>query len=91
MLLNSVVENGYSSVLIMEDDMDWDVRIKSQLLQVAKGARYLQPSSKMDVSPYGDDWDVLWLGHCGEVFPETLEENRDKPTADPDIIAISRK
>jgi hypothetical protein len=20
-------------------------------------------------SPYGDDWDVLWLGHCGMCFP----------------------
>ncbi|KAK7983326.1 hypothetical protein PG989_010728 [Apiospora arundinis] len=23
-------------------------------------------------SPYGDDWDILWLGHCGETFPERI-------------------
>ena len=21
------------------------------------------------VSPYGDEWDILWLGHCGHIFP----------------------
>ena len=34
------------------------------------------------VSPFGDDWDVLWLGHCGTEFPRhppSLESGRDPP------------
>lgn len=107
----------------MEDDVDWDVRIKSQLQLFAQAARaFTQPAvsrpcharsrstrgcdrkqlwkvplaqaesfnpptatestvvelpvSRLRVgnlkptkSPYGDDWDVLWLGHCGTEFP----------------------
>ncbi|RYP15339.1 hypothetical protein DL765_005773 [Monosporascus sp. GIB2] len=42
-------------------------------------------------SPYGRDWDLLWLGHCGEVFPELLDENKSQPTDDPEIRYMSRK
>lgn len=78
-----IVEEDLDTVLIMEDDMDWDVRLKAQLKQVASGTRSLlesrddNPNTKPN-SPYGNDWDILWLGHCGEVFPETLEENLNK-------------
>ncbi|KAK3186261.1 hypothetical protein K4F52_005025 [Lecanicillium sp. MT-2017a] len=30
---------------------------------------YLRPTTNPTLSPYGDDWDVLWLGHCGMHFP----------------------
>ncbi|KAG9246189.1 hypothetical protein BJ878DRAFT_498189 [Calycina marina] len=88
--IRTVVEEGYASALIMEDDMDWDVRLKKQLVEFAKGASYLQ-YSREDASPYGDDWDVLWLGHCGEVFPETLDEYKEVSATDPGILALSRK
>ena len=26
-------------------------------------------------SPYGDNWEVLWLGHCGERFPEVERDS----------------
>lgn len=88
--VRSIIERNLSSALIMEDDMDWDVRLKSQLTQVAAGTRHLQslppyiPPSTADISsrpylstsPYGTDWDLLWLGHCGEIFPDTLPENQ---------------
>lgn len=73
---SSIVENQISSALIMEDDMDWDAHLKSQLQGVARGARRIFPEpSRHPNSPYGDNWDILWLGHCGEPFPENLEEN----------------
>jgi hypothetical protein len=80
----------------MEDDMDWDVRLKSQLKLMALGTRHLQYTSAKTSppsggSPYGNEWDILWLGHCGEVFPEQLEENASKSPTDPDLISISRK
>ena len=34
---------------------------------------------------------MLWLGHCGEVFPETLDEYKEIPSTDPSIVALSRK
>ena len=87
----------------MEDDIDWDVRIKSQLHDFALSTRALTqplssnpstfadptfPSPKDELlmpidmyfgnlpstvtplkSPYGDNWHVLWPGHCGTTFP----------------------
>ena len=67
----------------MEDDADWDVRLKSLLRDFALSYNALarvpdaatldfddlpsvQPPS---ASPYGDDWDLLWLGHCGMHLP----------------------
>jgi len=60
------VENGLSSALILEDDMDWDVRLKTQLMDFARGSRYLlnMTESTKTHSPYGDGWDVLWVGLC---------------------------
>jgi hypothetical protein len=71
----SVLERKLSSVLIMEDDVDWDLRILSQMPEFAKGVRTVSevPLTKPQNSPYGDDWDILWPGHCGEVPPEEDE------------------
>jgi hypothetical protein len=86
-----VVERNLTAALILEDDSDWDIRLKSQLFTVARGARLFQQQRKkardsstgLDVhlhdrtrlppskSPYGDDWDVLFLGHCGVKFPDS--------------------
>ena len=65
----------------MEDDVDWDVRLKEILREYALSSRALlkvAPDSTIAfeslspnmvtgpmTSPYGDDCDVLWLGHCG--------------------------
>ncbi|KAI1092086.1 glycosyltransferase family 25 protein [Rostrohypoxylon terebratum] len=84
--LKAVVDNNLGSALIVEDDIDWDVRLKSQLQVFASASRtWLKESNsakdtvKLDTSRdaigrgheaiYGDDWDVLWLGHCGTDFP----------------------
>jgi hypothetical protein len=97
------VDQDLATALIMEDDVDWDIRVKSQLYEFAGALNLLTqplahgnskyadptfPSPKQDAedptelypgqelstvppksSPYGDDWDVLWLGHCGARFP----------------------
>ncbi|MCJ1394597.1 hypothetical protein MMC18_007477 [Xylographa bjoerkii] len=70
--IRGVVEQNLSSALILEDDADWDIRIKSQLLDFAKGSRYLlnQPPTQQTHSPYGDGWDILWLGFCHDIIPE---------------------
>ena len=60
--------------MIIEDDADWDVDMKSQLQTFANKTRSLgntrrdlshQVTSETPTrSPYGDDWDLLWLGTC---------------------------
>ena len=49
----------------MEDDADWDVMLKSQMLEIARGARHVQESMNPKYSPYGDEWEALFVGHCG--------------------------
>ena len=79
------MHNNYTSALIVEDDVDWDVRLKSLLKDFALSSHALaQKPDSTDisfdalahlppprVSPYGDDWDLLWLGHCGMGLPKT--------------------
>ena len=76
--LSRVVENNWTSALILEDDVDWDIRLKPILQTVAKASTVvlqrqhagtvdletLSTSHTPEHSPFGDGWDVLWLGHC---------------------------
>lgn len=84
-----MVEENIPSALILEDDADWDVRIKEQLVAISQGTRVLLDRAHEEEaftasltpkqrqvdqinSPYGHGWDILWLGHCGETFPERI-------------------
>ncbi|EAW19354.1 uncharacterized protein NFIA_093170 [Aspergillus fischeri NRRL 181] len=63
--LRTVVEKRHATALIMEDDADWDVSLKQQLREFARGLRTLsltKAASKQ--APYGTDWDLLWVGGC---------------------------
>lgn len=91
--------------MVLEDDTDWDVRLRDQLHDLALATRTLTqplsnspgmyadptfsfhrakdvPMSVPDLdfhqlpstvppthSPYGDNWDLLWLGQCAMRFP----------------------
>lgn len=63
-VLQKIVENRISSTLILEDDADWDVSIKAQMTEFARGTRWLMNNTGPTRSPYGDGWDILWVGHC---------------------------
>jgi hypothetical protein len=99
-----MVEQNISTALIMEDDSDWDIRIKQQLIDFGAGTRALtqplledptkyadptfpdpkasdDPAVELDFhnlpktvaptgSPYGDNWDMLWLGACSMTYAE---------------------
>ncbi|KAH8736639.1 hypothetical protein BGZ61DRAFT_411456 [Ilyonectria robusta] len=103
--LQEIVRNNISTALILEDDADWDVRLRRQLHDLALSSQaltqplagqnsyadtsyqYRQPAKKspdgiisldfnnlpetspVTFSPYGDEWDLLWLGHCGMQMP----------------------
>ncbi|USW54837.1 Putative glycosyl transferase, family 25 [Septoria linicola] len=87
-VMQRIVKERIQSALILEDDADWDVNIRKQLFEFAKGARYIQDQSERTAprSPYGADWDLLWLGHCGiagYVEDQRTYVIRDDPTAVP--------
>lgn len=97
------MKRNLTTALILEDDADWDVRLRDQLVDYALSARALTqplassltefadptfpqpaPSAGLRIpdmyfhdlprtlpptmSPYGDNWDMLWIGHCGQSF-----------------------
>ncbi|MCJ1240708.1 hypothetical protein MMC14_008712 [Varicellaria rhodocarpa] len=50
----SIVQQNLSSVLILEDDADWDVRIKPQLRDFALSTHALTQPLTADLSTYAD-------------------------------------
>lgn len=64
-LLRFVIASGPETALIIEDDVDWDVEIKSQMRLVSDNVREYMHAAPDDPTPFGTEWDVLWLGHCG--------------------------
>ncbi|KAM3523261.1 hypothetical protein NHJ13051_005173 [Beauveria bassiana] len=110
--LQEIVRRNISSALVLEDDSDWDVRIRSLLIDTALATRtltqplqgtgrgtparyadptYPEPSGSVEArefslddlpataepttSPYGDEWEMLWLGHCGVSWPVLATDN----------------
>ena len=63
----TIVRQKLTSAIVFEDDADWDTNLKDQLQLFAQGSQFVtgNPSGKSPHSPYGDDWDLIWLGHCG--------------------------
>ncbi|KAJ5134850.1 hypothetical protein N7526_006215, partial [Penicillium atrosanguineum] len=81
--IRRIVEQGLGSGVIIEDDADWDLNIKTQLQSFALAIRGLQGTTNSPTSsPYGDDWDILWFGHCGLECKTNLPyyESADDPT-----------
>lgn len=107
-MVHRIIAKNLSTALIFEDDIDWDTRLRPQLVNLAHASRNLpnlianadqtphsSPSASEDQTPdpielakrstlpfpllsstsnskeapYGRDWDVLWLGHCGASLP----------------------
>lgn len=86
-----VVENSYSTALIMEDDADWDVSIKSQLSEFAHGLHAMKGNQKVSKeAPYGTDWDLLWIGGC--MSGPSLNETRFYAIPmDPTVASIKQR
>ena len=68
-----MIAEQISTALILESDADWDMRIHETLPGVAKGVQRMADypfdnhprDFSPDLKPYGDNWDILWIGHCG--------------------------
>ena len=74
-VMRKIVDEGIETALIFEDDIDWDVDIKSTMQRLQDPLAALIGSMKKDgrprgptpAHPWGDnDWDLLYLGACME-------------------------
>ncbi|PFH62857.1 hypothetical protein XA68_11413 [Ophiocordyceps unilateralis] len=70
--LQEFLNSGAETALFLEDDVDWDIRLRTiQAPLVSMAARRLFRSA-LDARryPYGDpeSWDLLYLGHCGDYW-----------------------
>ena len=85
-----IIDQNISTSLILESDADWDMRVRESLTLIAKGVNWVMDypffiddhhqARSSPSSPYGDRWDVLWLGHCGGLGPY---QGRVYPLDDP--------
>lgn len=67
--LKTFLQSTDETALIMEDDVDWDVRLRQdQIPQTAYAIKELLGPHYEGYYGNTDDWDVIWLGHCGDYF-----------------------
>ncbi|KAI1779640.1 hypothetical protein F4818DRAFT_148255 [Hypoxylon cercidicola] len=75
-LLKFVIASDLETALVVEDDVDWDVRIKAQTTLVSDNVRAYPGVDESDSTPFGINWDVLWLGHCGSSIVDEMPPPR---------------
>ncbi|KAI9371062.1 hypothetical protein BJX61DRAFT_535106 [Aspergillus egyptiacus] len=84
-LIKHVVQSDMETALIIEDDVDWDISIKDQMVAVAEAVRQLTKTGKEEAAPFGRAWDVLWVGLCAETWDKTFDtvfvDDRTAPPA----------
>lgn len=94
-LLRRFLASGLETALILEDDVDWDIRLRSIQIPLAASAARTALPPKRPLNPFtrgdrnrsqywGDhgSWDLLYLGHCGDYFNEVTNDGlvpMDKP------------
>lgn len=66
-MIKYFIASDLDTAMIMEDDVDWDIAIKEQMPLISDAVRNFSHVDPSDPAPYGRSWDVLWLGHCGEI------------------------
>jgi hypothetical protein len=79
-----IVDKNISSALILEDDADWDIRIKSQMRDFARASRLLvQPLPGTNDNFLDPSWPEP---HAGSEDPKSFDINQDltgEPTSSP--------
>jgi hypothetical protein len=84
-IVKYVIASRLSSAFIVEDDVDWDTDIHAQMKLVSDNVRAFMQTPSTEPSAFGDGWDVLWLGHCGDELAETNLDYADSTILDVEI------
>ncbi|KAK9478298.1 hypothetical protein V1514DRAFT_307396 [Lipomyces japonicus] len=92
-----IIENNIQTALILEDDIDWDVNLKQILSKVSNQmktntALRLEPESEWEKysTPYGSDWDLLFLGQCLDLAPPHLRSDLKIIYDDEDVPSLDQ-
>lgn len=89
--VRQMVSDNIQSALIFEDDADWDLNLREQLKNFALGSQLLLGQiDNSTASPYGDGWDILWLGHCAS-SPKPDDPRRFLMRKDPTVPPRNRR
>lgn len=91
LILHDFLKSGHETALILEDDVDWDIRLRTvQAPIAAAGARQiLPPAEEQYYWGHPADWELMYIGHCGDYFT-TLDEDVGVGVVHPeDLAAIS--
>jgi hypothetical protein len=87
-VLKLIIMNRWGSALVLEDDVDWSVQIREQTRKVAKAIVELTEQKAGSETPYGLDWDVIWMGHCGD--PPDFKQVRHVTYGDPTVLPLEK-
>ncbi|KAF2113971.1 hypothetical protein BDV96DRAFT_495107 [Lophiotrema nucula] len=90
-IYRKMIQEKIQTALILEDDADWDVLIRAQMTEVARGTRYVTNATLPLHSPYGDNWDILTVGHYGVDNKPWKEQRYWITQDDPTVVAPSRR
>ncbi|EXJ75563.1 uncharacterized protein A1O5_00069 [Cladophialophora psammophila CBS 110553] len=69
-LLKYIIAAGFRTALVLQDDVDPDGRTEKHVQLVSDNMRPYTLAPEIDPTPYGTDWDVLWLGYCGAAIDD---------------------
>ena len=76
-----LLDAPYSTALILEDDIDWDVKIHDIMALVSKNMKTAVSSAMGPSSPttssgpyYHEYWDTLWFGACLSEVPDDVQK-----------------
>jgi GR25 family glycosyltransferase involved in LPS biosynthesis len=76
-----LLDAPYSTALILEDDIDWDVNIHDIMALVSENMKTALSSAKGPSSSvtssgpyYHEYWDTLWFGACLSEVPDDVEK-----------------
>lgn len=83
------LESDLETMLVLEDDVDWDIRLRTRQIPIAAQAirrlNYAKTTPRTPIAyvparnNYWSDsstWDILYLGHCGDIFrPSSWTDN----------------
>lgn len=86
LVLQAFLQSGLETALIFEDDVDWDIRLRTQQVPLAqRAAQLLVGSTHVAAAKYPwsnpGNWDLIYIGHCGDYFGFIDDEARAKHTA----------
>ncbi|KAL1311588.1 hypothetical protein AAFC00_001704 [Neodothiora populina] len=87
-VLKAFLESGLETALILEDDVDWDIRLRTiQTPIAAAGARsILPPAEERYYWGHPSDWELMYIGHCGDYFT-SLDEDVGVGVVHPEDLA----